>query len=256
MSEKNRVEVEENTTEFSRRGFVKLLGGSAAAALIGATQAQKVNASPSAPGEGAEQIYQSKPDMKRLKNATIVLGSPHTNGNTARLVEAMLSVIDNKDILIKKIELSKLKKINHCMGCNSCRNNDVRKCVFDDGLNDVIAEVRNSDLLVIASPIYFFNLNSLTKAFIDRLFYSSEISNNENILRGKKIAIILTYGLANVIESGAKNALQSLYDISKFVGLQVIGIVYGSIGDDQEQNELLLNRAKSLGKIINKEISA
>ena len=191
-----------------------------------------------------------------MKNATIILGSPKTNGNTARLVEAMLSVIDNENILIKKIELSKLKKINHCMGCDSCKKNDLHKCIFDDGLNEVIAEVRNSDLLVIACPIYFFNFNSLTKAFIDRLFYSSEINNNENILRGKKICILITYGLTNVIDSGANNALQSFYDISKFVGLEILGIVYGSIGDDQEQNEILLNRAKNLGKIINKEILA
>lgn len=191
-----------------------------------------------------------------MKNATIILGSPKTNGNTARLVEAMLSVIDNKNVLIKKIELSKLKKINHCTGCDSCKKNDLHKCIFDDGLNEVIAEVRNSDLLVIAFPIYFFNFNSLTKAFIDRLFYSSEINNNENILRGKKICILITYGLTNVIDSGAKNALQSFYDISKFVGLEILGIVYGSLGDEQEQNEILLNRAKNLGKMINKEIFA
>ncbi len=191
-----------------------------------------------------------------MKNATIVLGSPNAKGNTARLVEAVLSVIDTESISIRKIELSKLKRINHCMGCNSCKKNDMHKCVFDDGLNDVITEVRNSDLLVIASPIYFFNFNSLTKAFIDRLFYSSEINNNENILRGKKVAVLMTYGLANVIDSGAKNALQSFYDISKFVGLEIIGIVYGSFGDDQEQNELLLNKAKNLGKTINKEFSA
>lgn len=191
-----------------------------------------------------------------MKSATIILGSPKTHGNTARLVEAMLSVIDNKNILIKKIELSKLKRINHCMGCDSCKKNDLHKCIFDDGLNEVIAEVRNSDLLVIACPIYFFNFNSLTKAFIDRLFYSSEINNNENILRGKKIALLITYGLTNVIDSGAKNALQSFYDISKFVDLEILGIVYGSIGDEQEQNEILLNRAKNLGKIINKEIFA
>ena len=191
-----------------------------------------------------------------MKNATIVLGSPNTKGNTARLVEAMLSGIDNDNIAVNKIELSKLERIDHCIGCDVCKTDDMHKCIHDDGLNDIIAEVRNSDLLVIAFPIYFFNINSLTKAFIDRLFYSSEINNNENILRGKKIGILITYGLTNVMDSGAKNALQSLYDISKFVGVEIIGIVYGSIGDDQEQNEILLNRAKNLGKIINREILA
>ncbi len=191
-----------------------------------------------------------------MKNATIVLGSPNAKGNTARLLGAMLSAVDSKSISIKKIELSRLKRINHCTGCDSCKKNDMHTCVFDDGLNDVIAEVRNSDLLVIASPIYFFNFNSLTKAFIDRLFYSSEINNNVNILRGKKVALLMTYGLTNVIDSGAKNALQSFYDIAKFVGMEIVGIVYGSFGNDQEQNESLLNRAKNLGKTINKQILA
>lgn len=191
-----------------------------------------------------------------MKNLTIVLGSPRAKGNTARLVEAMVSVIEDRDISVKEIELSKMKRINHCVGCDSCKRNDMCKCVFDDGLNEVIAEVRKTDLLVIASPIYFFNFNSLTKAFIDRLFYSSEVSDNENLLRGKKIAVLITYGLTNVMDSGAKNALQSFYDISKFVGLKIVGIVYGSLGDDHDQNELLFNKARDLGRVVRKEILA
>jgi multimeric flavodoxin WrbA len=116
--------------------------------------------------------------------------------------------------------------------------------------------VRNSDVLVIACPIYFFNFNSLTKAFIDRLFYSSEISNNENLLRGKKVGLLMTYGLTNVMDSGAKNALQSFYDIARFVGLEIVGIAYGSVGDDLEQSEVVLNRARKLGAAINKEMLA
>lgn len=189
-----------------------------------------------------------------MKKTTIVLGSPNAKGNTARLVEAVFSVIDRESVSVRTIELSRLKGVDHCIGCDSCKKNEMHTCVLDDGLNDVIAEVRNSDLLVIASPIYFFNFNSLTKAFIDRLFYSSEIDNSESILRGKRVALLMTYGLTNVIDSGAKNALQAFYDLSRFVGLEIIGIVYGSFGDDQEQNELLLNRARNLGKTINKEI--
>jgi epoxyqueuosine reductase len=71
MSEKDKVGVEEEATEISRRGFVKLLGGSTAAALVGAVPVQPVNASPSAPSEGAEQIYQCKPDLKRFSEKDI-----------------------------------------------------------------------------------------------------------------------------------------------------------------------------------------
>lgn len=191
-----------------------------------------------------------------MKKATIVLGSPNIEGNTAKLAGAMISGMDGNNIIIKKYELSKLKQVNHCTGCNYCKKNDTHKCIFDDGLNDIISEVRDSDLLVIASPIYFFNFNSLTKAFIDRLFYSSEIDNDNNLLKGKKVAMLITYGLENIIESGAKNALQSFYDISKFVGLKIKGIVYGAIGDNNKENEILLNKARSLGELISTNILA
>lgn len=189
-----------------------------------------------------------------MKKATIVLGSPNIRGNTARLVDAMISGMESENIIIKKYELSKLKQLNHCVGCNSCKKNDTHKCVFDDGLNDIISEARSSDLLVIASPIYFFNFNSLTKVFIDRLFYSSELDNDNNLLKGKNVAMLITYGLDNVMESGAKNALQSFYDISKFVGLKIAGIVYGSIGDNDKENDILLHKARSLGELVGANI--
>ena len=191
-----------------------------------------------------------------MKKATIVLGSPHGSGNTAKLADAMISGMESKDIIARKFELSKLKQVNHCIGCNSCKKNDMHKCIFDDGLNDIISEVRDSDLLIIASPIYFFNFNSLTKAFIDRLFYSSEIDNDNNLLKGKKVAMLLTYGLENIMESGAKNALQSFYDISKFVGLEIVGIVYGSIGDNDKENDILIHKARSLGELVSTNILA
>lgn len=191
-----------------------------------------------------------------MKKATIVLGSPNIQGNTARLAGAMISGMESENIIIKKYELSNLRDVYHCTGCNACKQDDMHKCIFDDGLNDIISEVRDSDLLVIASPIYFFTFNSLTKAFIDRLFYSSEIDNDNNLLNGKKVALLLTYGLENIMESGAKNALQSFYDISKFVGLKIVGIVYGSIGDNKKENDILLNKARDLGELVSANILA
>ena len=107
-----------------------------------------------------------------MKKVTIVNGSPNKQGNTAHLVEVLLSQIDHKRISINKVELSAHKKINHCIGCDFCKKNDMHQCAFNDGLNPIINDIRNSDILIIACPIYFFNFNSLTKALIDRLFYS------------------------------------------------------------------------------------
>ena len=75
-------------------------------------------------------------------------------------------------------------------------------------------------------------------------------------MQGKKVGIVISYGLSNVMDSGAKNALQSLFDISKFVGFEIIGIVYGHLENDLERNKTLFDTAKCLGDIINKELSA
>ena len=185
-----------------------------------------------------------------MKRAILINGSPNTNGNTSRLVKSMISGVNQEKTSLSVIYLSTIKRLNHCIGCNKCKTSDKHMCVFDDGLNEIIADVRSSDVLIISSPIYFFNFNSLTKAFIDRLFYSSEISNDENMLKGKEIAVLLTYGLDNIIESGAKNAIQSIYDVSRFVGLKLIGVVEGSFSDDEKKNENLLYLAKNLGSKI------
>jgi len=58
------------------------------------------------------------------------------------------------------------------------------------------------------------------------------------------------------MESGAKNALQSIYDISRFVGLKVIGIVDGSFSAKETENETLLDSAKKLGIRISNEKTA
>jgi multimeric flavodoxin WrbA len=186
----------------------------------------------------------------------IINGSPNLKGNTSMLIDSLISGINQNITEVIKVNLCTMKRINHCMGCNKCKTDNEHMCIFDDGLNKVIAEGRKSDILVFASPIYFFSLNSLTKACMDRLFYSSEISNSENLLKGKRVAILLSYGLENVMESGAKNALQSIYDISRFVGLKVIGIVDGSFSAKETENETLLDSAKKLGIRISNEKTA
>ncbi|HTY24026.1 MAG TPA: reductive dehalogenase [Desulfomonilaceae bacterium] len=71
MSEKTKVGAEEKATGISRRGFAKVLAGTTAAALVGAAPTPTVSASPSATAEGAEQIYQCKPELKRFSEKDI-----------------------------------------------------------------------------------------------------------------------------------------------------------------------------------------
>lgn len=62
--------------------------------------------------------------------------------------------------------------MNGCLGCNACRFG--KPCVQKDGFNALAPKIRAADLLVFASPLYFWTLSSKLKAFIERFYCLAE----------------------------------------------------------------------------------
>lgn len=66
---------------------------------------------------------------------------------------------------VEFINLSE-KNINFCKGCSACQR--TFKCVIKDDMNELIEKVRNADVLVFATPIYFYEMSGQLKTFLDR----------------------------------------------------------------------------------------
>lgn len=96
-----------------------------------------------------------------------ISGSYRGNGNTAVLVKQALSPFKNCGIESDFFSLGELS-ISGCRGCEGCRNGG--KCVIDDDMQKLYNHILDADLLILGSPTYFFNVNALTKAFIDRCY--------------------------------------------------------------------------------------
>ena len=58
------------------------------------------------------------------------------------------------------------KNIKFCSGCMTCHKSN--KCVYQDDMVELLEKIKESDLVVLASPNYFGNMNAITKNFIDR----------------------------------------------------------------------------------------
>ena len=69
-------------------------------------------------------------------------------------------------------------------------------------------------------------------------------------LAGKRVAIAMSYADPDAFGSGCVNALRTFQDAFRFVGAQIVGMVYGSAGKagDTKANKSLLRRARELGK--------
>ncbi len=183
----------------------------------------------------------------RPKNAVIVLGSPRKNGNSATLARETAEGIRTAGSECESFFIHKMN-IKPCDGCDSCRKNIEDPCIIDDDMQIIYPKLRQADVLVIASPVYFATVSAQTKLFMDRCYALG--GPVDSALKGKRIGTILTYEDPDPFVSGAVNALRTFQDVYNYVGATIIGNVYGSALEPGEikKNRDVMKRAFELGK--------
>jgi len=94
-------------------------------------------------------------------------GSPRKNGNTDYLLKAFMNEVENSGVKTHIIEVTK-KNIIPCRGCGFCEKNG--KCVIedDDMAGEIYSLLRQADVIVTATPIFFYSVTAQLKALIDR----------------------------------------------------------------------------------------
>lgn len=124
------------------------------------------------------------------KKVIILEGSPRIGGNTDLLAEAFLQGVVEAGHTGEKIALA-WKNIHPCLGCDYCRNSGKNECVYTDrdDFEEIIQKVIAADVLVLASPVYFYSFTAQMKTAIDR-FYAREFEVKD------KTAYLITAGAA------------------------------------------------------------
>lgn len=126
---------------------------------------------------------------------TCLYGSPRPNGNSAQIAKKFIQEAENLGAEVTQFSLNKLD-LKGCQGCYICKTKQDR-CVQDDDLTQVLESVRETDILVIATPVYYSDVPSQMKAFVDRTysFVDADFMTNPNasrIEKGKKLVFIQT----------------------------------------------------------------
>jgi multimeric flavodoxin WrbA len=94
-----------------------------------------------------------------------IMGSPRIKGNTDLLLEEALKGAQSRAAEIEKIVVDKLK-IAPCkeyLGCFKDGN-----CVIRDDMDTIYPKLLEADIVIIASPMFFYGLTSQAKALVDR----------------------------------------------------------------------------------------
>lgn len=99
---------------------------------------------------------------------TVINGSPRVNGNTEIMVDEFAKGAEEGGHQVEIINLAG-KKIAGCLGCQYCFSND-GVCVQNDDMQTILSVIDQADLVVFASPVYWFDITGQLKCVIDRMY--------------------------------------------------------------------------------------
>ena len=173
-------------------------------------------------------------------------GSARKDGNTAILINYVLSELKNEGIDTELVQLAG-KKIHGCAACYKCMENKDRQCaVKDDIANECIGKMLEADGIILGSPTYFSDVTPEMKALIDRAGFVSRM--NDFLFKRKLGAAIVA-----VRRAGATHVFDTINHL--FLGSQMIvpGSIYWNIGvgrdkGDVEKDEEGIQTMKVLGQ--------
>ena len=173
-------------------------------------------------------------------------GSPRENGNTEKLVKAIL---EGANAIGAETEFFKLAKMNisACLGCFNCR--ETGTCVTEDDMQLLLAKIQDSDAIILGSPVYMWQVSALTKLFMDRLvpFIRPDFSTR---LKGKK-RLIFAYTQGNPDVQSFKIYFDYMENLFSFLHYDVKGtiVAFGTRDkNDILQQTELLEKAREIGK--------
>ena len=99
------------------------------------------------------------------KNVLVISASPRKGGNSDTLCDEFIRGAQESGNHAEKIFLAS-KNIKYCIGCGVC--NTTQKCVQKDEMAEILDKMVEADVIVLATPVYFYTMDAQMKTLIDR----------------------------------------------------------------------------------------
>ena len=174
-------------------------------------------------------------------NILAIMGSPRLNGNTNYLTDQALEEAKKLGAKTDKIILNQYK-IKPCDGHINCAS--LEKCPYEDDAVWILDKFREADGVILASPVYYYNVSAQMKAFIDRNYF---LYKHETPYKAKAAGII-----AVAEESGLEDTIRTLDFLIKEMGVPenkrfvVSGLAFKP--GDVQRNRKLVETARNMGR--------
>lgn len=186
-----------------RRKFIKTIGVTAGATLFSGLGIAK-----------ATELFNNKTDDKM--KIVVLTGSPRRNGNTGHMAGQFIMGAEEAGHEVYRFDCAQ-RKVSPCIACNRCGMNGT--CIFNDDFVELRPHLLAADMVVFATPMYYFGFSSWLKTVIDR-FYAL---NGQIKGAPKQAAFLMAY--ANTDPKEAEPMTSHYHTLLSYLGWKDRGMV-------------------------------
>ncbi len=187
-----------------------------------------------------------------MEKILLFYGSPRKDGNSDLLAKAFIKGAKEKGAEVEDMRLFSLN-ITPCIECEKC--NETGVCILDDDMKDIYEKIEEASTIVVASPIFFYNITSKTQALVERsqaFWIRRYVLNHKLIGNKEKKGIFLSVGATKgkLLFDGALRVIRYYFDAiggKLFAALLIRGVEKKG---DIKTHEYALESSKILGQRV------
>ncbi len=163
-------------------------------------------------------------------------GSPRKE-NTAAMIDAFCEGAKEAGHEVEVYHVGKMK-IAGCLGCGYCHTKGEGNCIQKDDLEKIMPAYKEADMIVFASPIYYFTMTAQMEAAIQRVFCIGKPA------KAKKAALLLSSGSPGVYDA----AIAQFKAYTGYTGIEAAGVI--TANGAENKSEAKLNEVKEFAKSL------
>ena len=150
------------------------------------------------------------------KKILVLSGSPRYGGNSDILCDSFIAGAEKRGHITEKIYVNDMN-IGTCQACYVCKKTG--RCFIKDDMQEILDKMINADVIVMATPVYFYSMDGQMKTLIDRTLPKyTKIMN-------KDFYILLTAAAGKEAMERAVDGFRGFTDCLE--GAVIKGIIYG-----------------------------
>ena len=167
---------------------------------------------------------------------TVLNGSPRKQ-NTAAMVDAFAEGAKAAGHEVEVLQVGKMK-INGCLACEYCHGKGAGQCIQKDDMEKVMPAYKDCDMIVFASPIYYFDMTAQLSAAIQRVYAIGKPT------KATKAALLLSSASPNPFEG----AIATYKSMIGYMGLEDAGVI--TAAGDENGSEAKLNAIRDFARAL------